>query len=116
VSSLQVYKQWSPAENGVNRWGGNVEPISLIGNNSWSIITAGVSVKLGQPGAPTTPPPTPPPTPAGNYANWQNQYNGLCLDVRGKLTADGSTVRSCWSTNVLLILTCLMHVILIIAR
>lgn len=91
--SAQVYKQWSPAENGVNRWGGNVEPVSLLGNTSWATVSAGVSVKLGSPGAPTTPPPTPPPTPVGDYANFQNQYNGLCLDVAGKLKADGSTVR-----------------------
>ena len=77
----------------MNRWGGNVEPVSLLGNTSWATISAGVSVKLGQPGAPTTPPPTPPPTPVGDFANFQNQYNGLCLDVAGKLKADGSTVR-----------------------
>ena len=39
-----VYKQWSEAENGVNRWGSNVNPISLLGNASWTDVTASVSV------------------------------------------------------------------------
>ena len=35
-------------ENGVNRWGANVPPITLIGNASWSEITVSVDVLLGE--------------------------------------------------------------------
>lgn len=85
-----VYKQWVRAENGVNRWGRNVPPVSLLGNTTWASATATVSVKFDS----STPPPapTPAPTPPTPYSNFQNQYNGLCLDARGKGTADGTQV------------------------
>eukprot|EP00912_Choanoflagellata_sp_UC4_P001195 UC4_evm2s747 len=40
----KVVKQWVKNENGVNRWGYNVNPISLIGNSSWTTFTVKVSV------------------------------------------------------------------------
>lgn len=92
-STNMVYKQWVQAENGVNRWGGNVNPVSLLGNTTWTTLTASVKVKVEARSPPPTLPPTPsPPSPSSNYVNLENQYNGLCLDVRGKGTADGTQV------------------------
>lgn len=89
--SNKVYKQWSPAENGVNRWGRNVDPVSLLGNATWSKVTASVVVKFE---AGATPPPSPPPptSPPTIYTNLQNQYNGMCLDVQGRGTRAGVRV------------------------
>ena len=89
-SSNMVLKQWVEHENGVNRWGRNVPPISLLGNNSWNDLTVGVDVQL-HPGPPLPPPPLPTTTP-----NWQNSLTGLCLDTQGQSVAPASTV-DVWS-------------------
>lgn len=88
-----VVKQWVTNENGVNRWGNNVNPITLIGNASWADISVSVDVLLG-PGPP--PAPTPPPSPLSKYQHWQSKFNGECLDVKGKGTFDGAEVDT-WS-------------------
>ena len=109
--SGMVYKQWSEAENGVNRWGGNVNPISLIGNASWVDVTASVAVLVQKnpahrrnqqsvgPLPPTLPPQTPPRlAPGPTFVNWQSTHNSECLDAEGWMPRGvGSRVntRSC---------------------
>jgi hypothetical protein len=72
----------------VNRWGGNVNPISLIGNNSWTDVTASVAVlvrksrgnRLNQEivgGVAASS------GPEASFVNWQNTHNRECLDAQG---------------------------------
>lgn len=86
--SGMVYKQWSDAENGVNRWGRNVDPISLVGNASWINVTASVSVlipkiKSSRSEAATLLPGGPLKyfAPNGTYVNWKNRHNDECLGL-----------------------------------
>lgn len=90
--SGMVMKQWVTNENGVNRWAGNVPPISLIGNASWADVTVSVDVLVEKSGVAPVPHPTPPPTPPSAFQHWQSKYNDECLDVTGKLTQDGAAV------------------------
>ena len=85
-----VLKQWVKHENGVNRWARNVDPISLIGNASWSDVSVSVAVLLGEGGAAPVPAPTPAPGPRA--VQWKSKFNGQCLDVAGRLTATGAAV------------------------
>ena len=91
VGTGMVMKQWAKQENGVNRWGGNVEPVSLIGNASWTDVEVTVSVMIDATGGAPTPPPTAPP-PSGNFFHWQNAFNEQCLDVAGHGSKVGGVV------------------------
>ncbi len=83
-----VLKQWVTQENGVNRWGRNVPPISLLGNASWLDASVAVDVRVEKP----APAPPAPPAPLANYAFLVNAFSGLCLDTQGRGTADGARV------------------------
>ena len=92
-----VVKQWAKHENGVNRWGSNVPPVSLIGNTSWADVTVSASVLLdGAPEPGPAPAPTPAPPPGPQYVYFQNEWNRECVDVNGRATAEGSAVDT-WS-------------------
>ena len=93
-----VMKQWVVHENGVNRWGRNVNPITVIGNSSWVNVTATVDVLIG---AGSPPPPPPKPQPSGGFYHWQNAYNGECLDLESNRRDPGSRVDvwTCVSAN-----------------
>ena len=84
----KVLKQWVVNENGVNRWGRNVNPITVIGNATWVNVTATVDVLIGA----GSPPPPPPPKPSGGFYHWQNGYTGECLDLESNSRSPGSRV------------------------
>eukprot|EP00039_Didymoeca_costata_P008210 m.109132 g.109132 ORF g.109132 m.109132 type:complete len:800 (-) comp13993_c0_seq1:24-2423(-) len=94
-SGNMVLKQWVKQENGVTRWGRNVDPVTLIGQDLNTAITVSVNVIVGA-GAPPTPSP-----PAPKTYNLQNQFNKMCLDVKGEKTVDGTVVDvyTCVSQN-----------------
>jgi galactosylceramidase len=93
----QVLKQWVRHENGVNRWGGNTEPITYFGSPNWTDVSLSVDVYIPMNGTP------PPPSPPGPEVNLFiiNQYNQECLDVRGNNGSAGAPIDiySCVNQN-----------------